>query len=121
MNCSYSSYAIITLGGFIGAVLHKCVELQLPSLIGTLFVNFLGCVFMGIFMYESIYIGAFSRKTRLFFGVGILGAFTTFSTLAVESFLLTPYLSLLNLVLHLALGLLGIYIGRYLITYQRGI
>ncbi len=115
------TYALIAAGGFIGAVLRWCIDLQIPSLMGTLAVNFLGCILMGIFMYESIYIGAFSRETRIFFGVGVIGAFTTFSALAVQSFEISPGLAILNIGANLALGLLGIFVGRYFISYQRGI
>ena len=121
MKVNYYSYALIAAGGFLGAVLRWFIDLQIPSLLGTLLVNFLGCVFMGIFMYESIYIGAFSRETRIFFGVGVIGAFTTFSALAVQSFEVSPGIAILNIGANLVLGLLGIFIGRYFITYQRGI
>ncbi|PKL69302.1 MAG: hypothetical protein CVV30_06935 [Methanomicrobiales archaeon HGW-Methanomicrobiales-1] len=101
----YYSYALIAAGGFLGAVLRGFIDLQIPSLPGTLVVNFLGCILMGVFMYESIYIGAF----------------TTFSTLAVQSFEVAPGIAILNLAANLVLGLFGIFVGRYIISYQRGI
>ncbi|MFA6224791.1 MAG: CrcB family protein [Methanoregula sp.] len=105
MKFNYHSYAIIAAGGFLGAVLRWFIDVQIPSLLGTLLVNFLGCVFMGIFMYESIYIGAF----------------ITFSALAVQNFEISPGIAILNLAVNLGLGLFGIFVGRYFITYQREI
>jgi len=121
MKFNYYSYALLATGGFIGAVMRWLIDMQIPSLPGTLIVNFLGCVFMGIFMYESIYIGAFRRETRILFGVGVIGAFTTFSALAVQSFEVSPGIASLNLAANLVLGFFGIFVGRYFITYQRGI
>lgn len=121
MKVNYYSYAIIAVGGFLGAVLRWFIDMQIPSLLGTLLVNFFGCVFMGIFMYESIYIGTFSRETRIFFGVGLIGAFTTFSALAVQSFEVSPTVAFLNLAANLVLGLSGIFVGRSIVTYQRWI
>ena len=121
MKIDLRSYVLVALGGFTGSASRFLIDEQIPSLPGTLLVNFLGCVFMGAFMYESIYIGAFSRETRIFFGVGVIGAFTTFSALAVQSFELWPGIAILNLAANLVLGLFGIFFGRYFITYQRGI
>jgi CrcB protein len=115
------TYLLIATGGFLGAVLRWFIELQVPSLTGTLVINFFGCILLGIFMYESIYIGAFRRETRIFFGTGFVGAFTTFSALAVQSFEVSPAMAALNIAANLVLGLFGIYAGRYFITYQRGI
>jgi fluoride exporter len=121
MKFNYYPYILIAAGGFLGAVLRWFIDQQIPSLPGTLLVNFLGCVFMGAFMYESIYIGAFSRETRLFFGIGIIGAFTTFSALAVQSFEAGAAIGTINLAANLLLGLVGILAGRHIISYQRGI
>lgn len=121
MKLNLNSYALIATGGFLGAVLRWFIDQQIPSLLGTLVVNFLGCFLMGVFMYESIYIGAFSRETRIFFGIGVIGAFTTFSALAVQSFEVSPGIAFLNLAANLVLGLFGIFAGRYFITYKRGI
>ena len=121
MKFNYYPCILIATGGFLGAVLRWFMDVQIPSLFGTLVVNFLGCVFMGAFMYESIYVGAFSRETRIFFGIGVIGAFTTFSALAVQSFTVAPAIAILNLAANLVFGLFGIFVGRYLITYQRGI
>ena len=113
-------YLLILAGGFTGAVLRYFVDEQIPSLPGTLVVNFTGCFLMGVFMYESIYIGAFGRNTRIFFGIGVIGAFTTFSALAVQSFAAGPVTGLLSLSANLLLGFAGILAGRHLISFQRG-
>ena len=115
----YRSYAIVACGGFCGAALRWLVDQQVPSLAGTLLVNSIGCFFLGVFMYESIYIGAYSRETRIFFGVGVIGAFTTFSALAVQSFGAGPVVGLANLTANVLLGLVAVWFGRYVITYNR--
>ena len=114
-------YALVAAGGFLGAVLRFWTGELFPSPAGTLIVNFFGSVLMGIFMYESIYIGAFDRRTRIFFATGVIGAFTTFSALAVGSFQAGPVTGMAYLFLSIVLGLLGVLAGRYLISYQRGI
>lgn len=121
MKLDYYSYALIALGGFFGSVLRFLIDEQVMSLAGTLTVNFLGCVLMGIFMFESIYIGRFSRNTRLFFGTGFVGAFTTFSALAIQSFEIGPVMGTAYLTGSILLGLVGILTGRHIISYQRGI
>ena len=121
MKPDYRSYALIAAGGFLGAVLRWFIDLQIPSLPGTLVVNFIGCFLMGVFMYESIYIGEFSRNARIFFGVGVIGAFTTFSALAVQSFEAGVAVGMINLGANLLLGFAGILAGRHIISYQRGI
>jgi CrcB protein len=121
MKFNYYPYILISAGGFLGAVLRYFIDGQIPSLPGTLIVNFLGCFLMGVFMYESIYIGAFSRETRLFFGIGVIGAFTTFSALAVQSFEAGVAIGAINLVANILLGFVGILAGRHIISYQREI
>jgi CrcB protein len=121
IKISFLPYLLIAAGGFVGSTLRYFIDEQIPSLAGTLVVNFTGCFFMGIFMYESIYIGAFSRSTRLFFGIGVIGAFTTFSALSVQSFQAGPFIGLANIFVNITLGFLGILAGRHIISYQRGI
>ena len=121
MKTDIVSYALIAFGGFFGAVLRYLVDEQVPTLTGTLIVNFSGCFLMGIFMYESIYIGAFGRNTRIFFTTGVIGAYTTFSALSVQSFQAGPVIGTVNLMSNLLFGLAGVLAGRHLISYQRGI
>jgi len=119
MNPDYRSYGIVAAGGFCGAALRWIIDQQIPSLAGTLIVNIIGCFFLGVFMYESIYIGSYSRETRIFFGAGLIGAFTTFSALAVQSFEAGPIIGFVNLAVNLVLGLTAVWYGRYVITYNR--
>lgn len=121
MKIDLIPYALVFLGGFAGAVLRFWTGEVFPSPAGTLIVNFSGCVVMGIFMYESIYIGAFDRRTRVFFATGVVGSFTTFSALAVESFGLGPVAGTAYMAGSILLGLLGVLAGRHIISYQRGI
>jgi len=119
MKINYYPYVLIAMGGFLGAVLRWYLDQQIPSLWGSLIVNVLGCFVMGVFMYESIYIGQFSRDTRIFFSVGVIGAFTTFSALAVQSIEAGVVLGTMNLLANILLGFIGILAGRHLISYQR--
>jgi len=115
------AYMLVAAGGFCGAVLRFLVDAQVSTLAGTLVVNVVGCVFMGIFMYESIYIGGFSRRARIFFTTGMIGTFTTFSALAVESFQAGPVTGTAYLCASILFGLAGVLAGRHIISYQRGI
>ena len=82
---------IIGLGGFIGTIfrflisslIEKSFATSFP--IGTLLVNLIGCFLIGLVS------GYFTQKTgdqtQLFFflTIGILGGFTTFSAIAIDS------------------------------------
>ncbi|MGA2917129.1 CrcB family protein [Methanoregula sp.] len=113
------SCTLIFLGGMTGSILRFIAGEMFSSLPGTLFVNTLGSFCMGIFMYESIYIGRFSRQARMLAGVGFLGGFTTFSTLAVISVQQPPAVSAAYFFLTLACGLGGIFAGRSFIILVR--
>ncbi|MGA2105172.1 CrcB family protein [Methanoregula sp.] len=114
------AFAAVAFGGFIGAVLRYLVDTGIVlTLPGTLVVNTTGCFFLGIFMYESMYLGRFSQTTRQFCAVGIIGSYTTFSALEVQSFAAGPLIGVANLVVTLLLGFFAIWLGRLVILYRR--
>jgi len=113
-------FAAVAAGGFVGAMLRYLTDtvLVLP-LAGTLAVNTIGCFFLGIFMYESMYLGRFSRTTRQLCAVGIIGSFTTFSALTVQSFSAGPLVGAANIVATLVLGFAAVWCGRLVILHGR--
>ncbi|MFY9750676.1 MAG: CrcB family protein [Methanoregula sp.] len=116
----FTPFLAVAFGGFIGAVLRYLTDTAVvDSLPGTLIVNTVGCFFLGIFMYESMYLGRFSRTTRQFCAVGIIGSFTTFSALEVQSFAAGPVLGAVNLVATFLLGFAAIWCGRLVILHGR--
>lgn len=91
---SWQTILAIGSGGFIGAVLraylnglisHR-VPHDLPF--GTLGVNLIGSFIMGVLIAYFMYTTFFSLHVKSFLSTGILGALTTYSTFAIESFLL---------------------------------
>ncbi|MFD7440070.1 fluoride efflux transporter CrcB [Streptomyces sp. NPDC059909] len=81
--------AMVALGGGIGAAARYGASLLWPTASGafpwtTLIVNVVGCALIGIFMVVITDVWAAHRLVRPFFGTGVLGGFTTFSTYAVE-------------------------------------
>ncbi|HWQ64248.1 MAG TPA: fluoride efflux transporter CrcB [Methanospirillum sp.] len=120
MNISLFDEALVCIGGFCGAVGRYQINDYIPSLPGTLVVNVLGCIAISILMYSSIFFGAFDRKSRLFFGVGVIGSFTTFSAFAYQSFSAGPVIGVLNILANILLGLTGVFIGRVMVTNPRG-
>lgn len=118
----------IGAGGFIGAILRYLVSgwvqnwsrsLDFPY--GTLAVNLLGCFIIGILSYWGEQHNLFSPNVRLFVFIGLLGAFTTFSTFANETLNLLrardELLALLNVGAHILLGLLAVWLGRVLAAF----
>lgn len=91
---SWQTILAIGSGGFLGAVLraylnglisHK-VPHDLPF--GTLGVNLIGSFIMGVVIAYFMYTTLFSLYVKSFVSTGILGALTTYSTFAIESFFL---------------------------------
>jgi fluoride exporter len=120
MNISLSDEVLVCAGGFCGAVGRYQISDWIPSLPGILIVNVLGCIAISILMYSSIFFGAFDRKSRLFFGVGVIGSFTTFSAFAFQSFSSGLVIGSLNILANILLGLVGVFIGRVMVTNPRG-
>ncbi|MEU9617602.1 MULTISPECIES: fluoride efflux transporter CrcB [unclassified Streptomyces] len=81
--------AVIALGGALGACARYGAALIWPTAPGgfpwtTLVVNVVGCAVIGVFMVVISEVWAAHRLVRPFFGTGVLGGFTTFSTYAVD-------------------------------------
>lgn len=80
--------AVVALGGAMGATARYAASLLWPTPDGvfpwtTLGVNLVGCALIGVFMVVISDVWAAHRLVRPFFGTGVLGGFTTFSTYAV--------------------------------------
>ncbi|MFI0235332.1 fluoride efflux transporter CrcB [Streptomyces sp. NPDC016845] len=81
--------AVVALGGALGASARYGASLLWPTATGafpwtTLAVNAVGCAVMGVFMVVISEVRPTHRLVRPFFGTGVLGGFTTFSTYAVD-------------------------------------
>ena len=81
--------AVVALGGAVGASARYGASLLWPTATGgfpwtTLVVNVIGCAVIGVFMVVITEAWAAHRLVRPFFGTGVLGGFTTFSTYAVD-------------------------------------
>ena len=84
-----SVLAAIALGGGLGALARYGLSRVLPTSSGgfpwaTFGVNVLGCLLIGVLMILVTERWNAPRLVRPFFGVGLLGGFTTFSTYALE-------------------------------------
>ncbi|MFI6722844.1 fluoride efflux transporter CrcB [Streptomyces sp. R-74717] len=88
-NPQGSVVAVVSLGGALGACARYGATLIWPTAPGgfpwtTLTVNVVGCTVIGVFMVVISEVWAAHRLVRPFFGTGVLGGFTTFSTYAVD-------------------------------------
>ena len=120
----------VGIGGFLGAVarygLSGLVQDRVTGTypLGTLAVNVLGCLLIGWLMYTVTARQLLNPETRLFLMIGLLGSFTTFSTVGYETFhylrLGRNALALFNLTANVLLGLgavaAGWIVGKLLIA-----
>ena len=118
----------IAVGGAVGAILRFAMSNGVYKLFGrdfpygTLAVNVLGSLLIGVLFILLIEKLAVAAEWRAGLLVGLLGAFTTFSTFSLETFTLMEngaFLKaglnvFLSVVLCLAATWLGISLGRQL-------
>ena len=119
-------YIAIGVGGAIGAILRFVISGITYNVLGqnfpwgTLVVNMIGCFLIGLLaqLFEEI---AISPNLRVLVLVGGLGAFTTFSTYALENVSLLRNgewgAALLDVVLSTVLGLVFVILGMALASY----
>ena len=120
---------LVGTGGFLGALarsgLSGWVHRQLPATtfpFGTLAVNMVGCLAIGVIVGLIESRQFFGPELRTFALIGILGAFTTFSTFGFETFAMLrdgEYVrAALNIAVQVVLGLALVWLG-YAFTASR--
>lgn len=120
------AFLLVGAGGAIGAM----ARFGFASLIGrlwpmgfplaTLLINIIGSAAMGIFIgLMARWLPAWQSEARLFFAVGILGGFTTFSTFSLDAIVLIERGDWLAagayVLLSVVLCLIGLYLGLLVI------
>jgi fluoride exporter len=90
MKPSTKNLFALIAGGFVGAVLRFEIGEWMPSSAevfpwSTLFINWLGCLFLGWFLTITLQKLKLRPEIRLGLSTGMTGSFTTFSTFSVES------------------------------------
>lgn len=84
------AYFMVFIGGGLGAALRHGVNIGSARLfgtsfpVGTLTVNVVGCLVMGLLAGYFAFRGDVSQHWRLFLTTGMLGGFTTFSAFSLD-------------------------------------
>jgi CrcB protein len=112
---------LVAIGGALGAVMRFLVARSVTDWLGpdfpygTLLINLSGSFVLGLFLTSFAEDWPQKRAYALFFAVGFLGAYTTFSTWAFESAALiqrgSPWLALVNLFGSLLFGMVAVFAG----------
>jgi len=115
------AYIVVFLGGGLGAALRHGTNIAAARLFGTSFpwgtltVNVVGSLVMGLMAAWFAFESAPSQHWRLFLTTGILGGFTTFSTFSLDTAVLYERgelgLAVLYVVASVAAGLAGLLGG----------
>ena len=110
---SWQTILAIGSGGFLGAIsrayLNGLISSKVPHELpfGTLGVNLIGSFIMGVLVSYFMYSTLFSVHLKSFLTTGFLGALTTYSTFAIESFLMLQAGSITLALFNMSLNLFG--------------
>ena len=114
---------LVALGGAIGAVARYWTSEFMHTFergfpLGTMLVNVIGSFLMGFLAVILLQKFSHSVEMRSFFLIGLLGAYTTFSTFALDTFNLFAQgefnFALFNVILSVILCIIAAGLGVYL-------
>lgn len=121
LEAAVTGYLIVFLGAGIGGALRHGFNLLAARLFGTGFpwgtlgVNVLGCLAMGLLAGALAARSGDSQQLRLFLATGVLGGFTTFSSYALDIVVLGERGAAMQagayLVASVVLGVAGLWVG----------
>ena len=117
---------LVGAGGFVGAMCRYGIAMSSKHWwagsfpVGTLIANVTGCFLIGLLIGSGV--GESNKTAKLMFGVGFLGALTTFSTFGAETIGAASDnrygVAIGNVLVNLGIGLpavmLGIWLGKKL-------
>jgi CrcB protein len=114
-------FILIFIGGGLGSLFRHAVNQSSAALFGvnfpygTLFVNIIGSLAMGLVAGWFAFRGEGRQLLRLFLATGILGGFTTFSAFSLDAALLwergQASVAVLYVVGSLATAIIGVFAG----------
>jgi CrcB protein len=119
------NYLIVFVGGGLGAALRHGVNVLAARLLGiefpygTISVNVVGCMLMGVLAAYFAFQGDAPQHWRLFLITGTLGGFTTFSAFSLDAALLYErgdlHLAAFYVIASVLLSIVGLFVGLWLI------
>jgi len=115
-------YLLVAVGGAIGSVLRYGTGVFVGSLwrnpfpLGTMLINIVGSLVMGLFVgLMARLLPTWQNDARLFFAVGVLGGFTTFSSFSLDAISMIERgelaLAVLYILLSVVIAVPALYIG----------
>lgn len=118
------AWLLVAIGGAVGAMMRYGMGQLMQQVTGrdypygTLTVNVLGSLFIGVLYVAIVEKSSLSEEWRLALVVGVLGAFTTFSSFSMETIQLLERsgaaLAMVNVVANVILCLLFCWLGLWL-------
>ena len=122
---NFVNLLLVGAGGFLGSMaryaaifsIERRVQAAFPY--GTLAVNVLGSLILGVVLAVVMRKTGTYQEWRLFLGTGFCGGFTTFSAFSAENMMLlhekAPGQAILYIVVSIAAGLVAVW-GAYSLT-----
>ena len=116
---------MVAAGGAAGATARYLVYVLAGQFLGTgfpfgtLIVNIVGSFIMGVLVEGMALAWTIGEQMRLFLAVGVLGAFTTFSTFSLDVGLLYERGKIALIALYVSVSVIGsigaLFLGMYLL------